>query len=275
MGSLCEVMLECSDQHEAEALVLLAQAEAMRIDNKFSRARDDNIVNRINNSHGDCEVDEETARLLDFANQCYYLSDGRFDITCGILRRVWNFDHDARVPQREEVEPLLANIGWHRLRWHRPLLGMPEGMEIDLDGIAKEHAVDTVLARLCEQTSAPVMVNFGGDCHASGPMLDGSSWMTGLEDPKRHGDATAVIQLKHGALATSGSIARYIEQDGIRYGPVLNPRTGWPAPDAPLSVTVASATCTEAGILSKLAILQGADAETFLDNQGVQYWCFR
>jgi thiamine biosynthesis lipoprotein len=55
----------------------------------------------------------------------------------------------------------------------------------------------------------------------------------------------------------------------------LNPRTGWPNTDSPLSVTVAAATCTEAGILSTLAMLQGKDAESFLDQQDARYWCYR
>ena len=99
--------------------------------------------------------------------------------------------------------------------------------------------------------------------------------MTGIEDPHRPGDASAVIQLKQGALATSGDVFKFIEQDGKRYGHILNPLSGWPDPDSPLSVTVAAPTCTEAGILSTLAMLQGKDAEVFLDSQGVNYWCYR
>ena len=36
---------------------------------------------------------------------------------------------------------------------------------------------------------------------------------------------------------------------------IENPRSGWPNPDSPLSVTVAAPTCTEAGILSTMARL--------------------
>ncbi len=275
MESPCEVSIECQGQAAAEALASLAQAEGMRIERKFSRHRDDNIVYRINHSRDGLEVDEETAHLIDFVNKSYYLSDGRFDVTSGILRRAWHFGKGARVPQQSELDPLLQHIGWHRVRWNRPQLGLPEGMEIDFDGIAREYAVDSALTRLVEQTDVPVMVKFGSACRASGPMENGSSWMTGIEDPHRKGDATAVIHLNQGALATSGDIHECLEQDGRRYSNILNPRTGWPNPDAPLSVTVASATCTEAVILSTLAMLQGADAENFLENQRVKHWCFR
>jgi thiamine biosynthesis lipoprotein len=40
-------------------------------------------------------------------------------------------------------------------------------------------------------------------------------------------------------------------------------------------VTVAAPTCTEAGLLSTLAMLQGAGAEAWLAAQGVPHWVMR
>jgi thiamine biosynthesis lipoprotein len=45
-------------------------------------------------------------------------------------------------------------------------------------------------------------------------------------------------------------------------------------PNAPRSVTVAASSCTEAGLLATLAMLQGAKARSFLEAQQVQYWIF-
>ena len=84
-----------------------------------------------------------------------------------------------------------------------------------------------------------------------------------------------LIDLRQGALATSGDARRFLLHDGVRYGHILNPWTGWPIPDAPHSVTVAADTCTQAGMLSTLAMLQGQGAEAFLKEQGVRNWCRR
>jgi thiamine biosynthesis lipoprotein len=275
MASPCEVLLETDDEAEARALGEMAQREALRIEHKFSRYRDDNIVHRINSGGETVEVDEETARLLDFANNCYDLSDGWFDITCGILRRAWSFADGAKIPTQRQIDLLLPHIGWQKVSWKNPLLTVPTGMEIDFGGIGKEYAVDACLQLLSRHGDCSLMVNYGGDCHASGPMADGSAWMTGIENPHRPGDASAVIQLKRGALATSGDVFKFIRQNGKRYGHILNPNSGWPDTNSPLSVTVAAPTCTEAGILSTLAMLQGEDAEAFLDRQAVKYWCYR
>lgn len=274
MASPCEVLIECDVEAEARELIEIASREAFRIEQKFSRYRDDNIVHRINGG-GRVEVDEETARLLDFAQQCYQLSDGWFDITSGILRRAWKFGAGARIPAQGDIDRLLPKVGWPKVAWENPWFTLPAGMEIDFGGIGKEYAVDSALGLIRKASERSAMVNFGGDCHASGPLAGGRAWMTGIENPNRPGDASAVIRLQRGALATSGDVFKFIEQDGLRYGHILNPKTGWPDTDSPRSVTVAAPTCTEAGILSTLAMLQGKEAEAFLDAQGVKYWCYR
>ncbi|UCH40889.1 MAG: FAD:protein FMN transferase [Gammaproteobacteria bacterium] len=275
MASPCEVLVECGKKADAGGLIELARAEALRIEHKFSRYRDDNIVFRINRGKEPVEVDDETARLLDFAQNCYDLSDGWFDITSGILRQAWKFGAGARVPSQPDIDRLLPLIGWDKVTWNRPYLTVPQGMEIDFGGIGKEYAVDSASRLLTGKTDHSFLVNLGGDCHASGPLSDGSAWMTGIEDPRRPGDAAAVIRLTRGALATSGDVFKFILHKGKRYGHILNPHTGWPNTDSPLSVTVAAATCTEAGILSTLAMLQGRNAETFLERQAVKFWCYR
>jgi len=66
-----------------------------------------------------------------------------------------------------------------------------------------------------------------------------------------------------------------IQEAGIRYGHILDPTTGWPVPDAPRSITIAADTCVEAGMISTLAMLKGAEAENFLAAQELVCWCRR
>ncbi|MCP4184447.1 MAG: FAD:protein FMN transferase, partial [Hyphomicrobiales bacterium] len=179
------------------------------------------------------------------------------------------------IPTQQQIDALLPHIGWNKINWDNPNLTVPHAMEIDFGGIGKEYAVDSVLNLLKSQSTNSILVNFGGDCHTNGPLADGSSWMTGIENPHHPGKASAVVQLKNGALATSGDVFRFIQHNGIRYGHILNPGTGWPNTRSPQSITVAAATCTEAGILSTLAMLQGENAEQFLDQQKIRYWCYR
>ncbi len=273
MGSPCEVRIDTTDRALAARLGGMAQAEALRIEYKYSRYRADSLLSRINASNGQpVTVDSETAELLDCAAQFHALSEGRFDITSGVLRRVWRFDQSDHVPAETEVAAVLPFVGWDRVTWHRPEITLPSGMEIDFGGLGKEYAVDTTVLKLQAASPAPFLVNFGGDLRVSGPRANGARWRVAIESVETANTAEAMLDLASGALTTSGDARRYLLRDGVRFGHILDPRTGWPVRDPPRSVTVAAPTCMEAGLISTLAMLHGADAEAFLEAEGVVAW---
>ena len=123
------------------------------------------------------------------------------------------------------------------------------------------------------ETGAACLINFGGDLVASKPPSDGAGWQVGIDalDPGE-GKAQKRLRLKNGGLATSGDARRFLMKDGVRYGHILDPTTGWPVSNSPRSITVAADTCTQAGMLSTLAMLRGAEARSFLEEQGAQHW---
>jgi thiamine biosynthesis lipoprotein len=276
MASPCEVLCETEDMDFALALAQYAAGEARRIDEKFSRYRPDSVVNAILESRGrSFAVDDETARLLDYGATLWRLSEGRFDLTSGILRHAWQFEEATHTPEPERIPELMRHVGWQRLQWSPPMLTLPAGMEIDFGGIGKEYAVDLVADFAARESGDPVLVNFGGDLRCAGRAPASGAWQVGIESLAAAGSAAKRVALGAGALATSGDARRYIEIDGKRYGHILDARTGWPAPGAPRSVTVAAPTCSQAGSYSTLAMLAGEGAEAFLDAEGVTYWCLR
>ena len=275
MGSPCEVLVDSSHEQPAQAVASAAAACAWRIEQKFSRYRDDSVVSRINRAAGKpVEVDEESAKLLDFAEHLWRISGGKFDITSGVLRRAWTFDGGTRAPTTEEIRALMPLVGWSRVTWHRPFLTLAPGMEIDFGGIGKEYAVDLALAAAAEITDEPVLVNFGGDLAATGPQRDGRAWRVGVEGISAS-SIPRTLELSGGALATSGDTYRFVSDGGQRRPHILDPRSGEPVRDAPRSVTVAAATCTQAGSWCTLAMLEGAGAEAFLEREGVRHWVQR
>jgi thiamine biosynthesis lipoprotein len=276
MASPCEIRVETDDADLADKLGRLGEAEARRIEEKYSRYRPESPLSKINAASGrPVEVDSETADLLDYAAQCHALSEGLFDVTSGVLRRVWKFDGSDRVPTQAEIDTVLPLVGWEKVVWRRPWLTLASQMEIDLGGLGKEYAVDSTLMRLIAVTDAPVLVNFGGDLRVSGPRLRGGRWPVVIESVDRAGVSEALLEITSGALTTSGDARRFLLKDGVRFSHILDPRSGRPVEDPPRSVTVAAATCMEAGLLSTLAMLQGRGAEAFLEGEGIQAWWIR
>lgn len=286
MASPCELLIDGGEEALARRCLEAAAAEVRRIERKFSRYRPDSELMRWHAVGGQpVQLDEESAGLIDLAELCHRLSEGRFDISSGVLRQVWRFDGSDRLPSAGQVADVAARVGWSRLRWQRPWLTLPEGMELDLGGLGKEYAADRVLALLRPLTDRPLLVNLGGDLVASGSRAEGQPWYVGVERPT--GDtqpdgvpapapaAAGLIALMAGGLATSGDSRRFLLRDGLRYSHILDARSGWPVTGAPRSVTVAAPTCTEAGLLATLAMLQGEGAEALLAAQGLPHWVLR
>ena len=276
MGGPCEVLVETDHEAEARDVAQAAMTCASRIESKFSRYLPHSVVARINSSAGaPTPVDDETANLLDFAARAHALSGGLFDITSGVLRRAWTFDGSANTPDPSAVRALLPLVGWSRVNWDRPVLTLREGMQIDFGGIAKEYAVDQAARAAAAASPVPSLVNFAGDLAVTRARAGNLPWRVGIERAESAAAVAGLVDIVAGALATSGDTHRFVTAGGQRLPHILDPRTGQPVRGAPHSVTVAAPTCTLAGMLTTLAMLQGTDAETFLEAEGVRFWIQR
>ena len=276
MASPCEVLIETQDKHLAKNIGKVVSEEVWRIQDKYSRYNSNSFCSQINNSNGQAvPLDHETFLLLTFAQQCFELSNGLFDITSGVLRKAWNFDGSDNVPTQTEVNKLLPQLGWHKVIFNESQITLPKGMEIDFGGIGKEYAVDKAIQIIANQTKVPALVNLGGDLCATGPRKNNQRWQVAIEHPGFSDKKSMVVSLLAGALATSGDANRYLLKEGRRYSHILNAKTGWPIENAPKSMTVVAPKCIQAGILATLALMQGIDAEKYLEQHAIKYWVIR
>jgi len=283
MACSCEVLIQTSDKNLAKQVGLCVSGEVWRIEDKYSRYDRQSICSQINTSEGrKISIDEETYLLLNFAEQCYQLSDGLFDISSGVLRKVWAFDglscECQHFPNQDDINNILSFVGWHKVIYDRHSITLPNKMQIDFGGIGKEYAVDRCILLAKQLTDKPLLVNLGGDLAVTGPREENQPWQVAIENPKSNKPEKKqdmIIAINQGALATSGDAKRFLIKDGIRYGHILNAKTGWPVAEAPRSITTVAPQCIQAGILATLALLQGKDAESFLTEQEITFWARR
>ena len=273
MGSPCELQLISDSRDQLEEVAERALTELARIEAKYSRYREDSVVSLINARAGTgvaTRVDEETARMLDYADTAYRESDGCFDITSGVLRKAWDFKN-PRVPESAELAPLLELVAWRKVSWRAPYFLLPAaGMQIDFGGFAKEYAADRV-ADLCRDRGiGSGLVDLGGDIAIVGPKPDGAPWRVGIRDPQNPSRAMASIALSRGGVASSGSYERFIEVAGKRYCHILDPRTGWPVRGL-AGVSVVSERCLLAGTAATVAMLKGQAGPRWLAELGLPH----
>jgi FAD:protein FMN transferase len=235
----------------------LAAQEAWRIEHKFSVYLADSVIGRIQLSRGtEFEVDTETAALIEYGQHCYEASDGLIDITFGARARGMHLlDCDADAYTLSAQRP--AVVGFDKLRWRRPYLLLPQGMELDFGWFLKFYAVDRIFEQLAIATSALFLIQVPGTLRA--PRRHATqAWDVALDRTGAH--APVKSDFVSGSLVTSRAVD------------VVSPRSASPVQGAPRSVTVASRTCMDAGVVARLALLQGADAADFLHLQGRRHW---
>jgi len=273
MGTDCELTLYADEEALADHAADLTMTEVWRIENKYSRYTNDSTLAEINCAalHGkQVEIDAETSKLFDFALEAYQISDGFFDITSGVLRRVWDFS-TATIPATTAIENILPLVGLQKIsrRQNQLHFSIP-GMELDFGGIGKEYAADRC-ADICHDTGiSSGLIDLGGDIRAIGIPPGSQSWQIGIRHPRDTEVSLGNIQLTSGAVATSGDYERYIEVGGKRYCHILNPHTGWPS-EGLACVSVIAEQCLLAGALSTIAMLKGEAGKEWLKKLGVKH----
>lgn len=274
MGGPGRLRLEVEDGFNAERAIDAAVGELNRLERKYSRYLDDSLTSQINRAAGSgtpVAIDEETAGLLGYAQTAWQISGGLFDLTSGVLRRAWDFK-SGRIPAQREIDALLPLVGWNQLQWNAAQAYLPlKGMELDFGGCVKEYAADSAARMLRQEGVTAALVDLAGDMVAIGAPPGTSGWTVGIRHPVEKQRAIAQVLLPAGGLASSGDYERCIEIDGIRYGHILHPLTGWPVSGL-VAVSVLASQCLVAGSSATIAMLKPADeALSWLDDLGLPW----
>lgn len=277
MGCPCELQLYAQTPELAQQIAQRVMSDVYRLEHKYSRYRADSFLTKINQIAalgGSISIDEETAGLLNYAQTCYELSDGLFDITSGLLRRAWRFDTN-RLPDDKTIQTLLQKIGWQHIHWENSTLTFSQAeMEMDFGGIVKEYAADRAATLCLDAGVLHGIVNLGGDIKIIGAHPNGSAWRVGIQHPRDKNNVWKTLKLKTGALASSGDYERCMVIDGVRYGHILNPKTGYPVRYL-AAVSVVADLCVVAGSAATIAMLKEKDGEKWLKSLGLQSYTFK
>jgi FAD:protein FMN transferase len=269
MGTDISVLLPSSHRREA----IRVQRLFVDWDRRLSRFRRDSELSCVNAAAGtDVEVSAVTFEVIDAALQAARATNGRFDPLLGARMRELGYDRTyATLPTNRPGTPLAA---WHpglwrqvRLDRERSLVRVPVGGALDLGGIAKGMAADAALAELVAAGVPYALVNAGGDLAAYGTPQLSPGWPVGIDNVDLAGGAAL---LAHGAMATSSTRGRRWRSGGIRRHHLLDPFTGLPTEGELEQVTVTAASCRQAEVAAKVAILGGvADATAFVLQHGL------
>ncbi|MGL6193562.1 MAG: FAD:protein FMN transferase, partial [Thermoguttaceae bacterium] len=209
------------------------------VDSAMSTYRADSEVSRFNASDSTdwFPVSEETASVIKLALEISEMTQGTFDITVAPLVNRWGFGPQKRTkpPTQEEIDELLKSVGYEHLqvRMNPPAIKKDSpGVQIDLSGIAKGYAVDAIAEALENHGFQDYLIEVGGETRCKGHKTPEKQWLIGIEIPLPNifgePQIDLLAHLGNNSMATSGDYHNFIEDKGIRYSHIIDPRTGWP-----------------------------------------------
>lgn len=239
-----------------------ALAECGRYERLLSRTVRGSDVWNLNHAGGQpVEVSEDTLAILRCAQEISRLSDGAFDVTIAPVSTLWDFTSgEAKLPDREKLERAAALVDYTKVRMDGNRAALPEGMMIDLGGIAKGYIADRVREYLEKRGVRHAILSFGGNIVAIGKKPDGGDWKVGIQDIDRPtGEIMLVSRNSGGSTVTSGIYERGFELDGVRYHHILSPEDGMPVQNGLASVTIFSEDSMEGDALATAAFVLGPE----------------
>ncbi len=237
MGSEFRIACYATSRKVAAGAVTAAFDEVRRIDAFLSNYKPASELSRINAEAAKrpVAISDEMAALLEQCQAYSAASKGGFDVTVGALVKAWGFyKGQGSRPMPWTLWLARRNSGYQYLELDavgRTVRFLRSGLTLDPGGIGKGYAVDRAVATLRDYGIERALVSSGTSSifAIGGPPEAGGGWSLDIRGPKAEGEAAITVTLKNEALSTSGSYEKFFEDDGTRYGHILDPRTGRPA----------------------------------------------
>lgn len=242
MACRFEITLPMSEE-SGVATATEALNEIDRLEAQLTVFRENSEVSFINRRAAAEPVRLEQS-LFDLLVLCQDLNratDGAFDITSGPLTRCWGFlRREGRFPRLTEIETARTIVGNDKIVLDpeaRTISFTKPGVEINLGSIGKGYALDRVTSLLASRLRMALLNAGASSFRAIGSGERGAGWTVGLRDPRSKHRRLGILRIRDCALSTSGSEEQSFDRAGVRYGHIIDPRSGWPA-NSVTSVTV-------------------------------------
>lgn len=274
MGTFVAMTAIHSSRDEAEQAIGLAFEEMDRLSDLLTHFNDRSAVGTFNRDGKLSEIPVELSELLGRSLYFNKLTGGAFDVTVKPLVDLYKNRFAAgQTPSDIEIDKTLALVGSNKLRFANNTLAFNQDhMGITLDGIAKGYIVDRISDVLRANGVTNHLINAGGDIRTSGSAERGKAWTVAVQDPKKTSHYPDVIQLRDGAIATSGDYEIYYDQEKL-FHHIVNSKTGH-SPHLLSSVTITAPTVMDADALATSLFVMSADEGLQLINRQTEYECF-
>ena len=228
------------------------------VDRSLSIYDPQSLISRFNRSARGMEMDTHLNHVVHKSLEVKEATGGIFDITVLPLMTAWGFGTGATpgagpaaalspIPETTDairIRTIMTYVGSAHLKVQNGFLAKDNAnVKIDVNGIAQGYSVDVVAAFLERHSIRNYLVEIGGELRVCGhKQPENTHFKIGIEAPAVHQNDDEVIkrivEIKHGAITTSGNYRNYHLNKGRKISHLLDARTGYPIDNELIAVTV-------------------------------------
>lgn len=233
--------------YAADSIVTQNQTDSLlaAFDQSVSLYKPTSLISQFNRSAKGIRIDKPFMVLIKKAQEINKATNGLVDITVKPLVEAWGFGQKkvTEFPDSAQIKEILKHVGPDKI-WLRGdfLYKKDPQVQIDLNGIAQGYSAD-LLAELLEKHSIRNYVTeIGGELRIKGRKPNGEPFKIGIEAIDDN-DINPSLLLKiiapgDRAVTTSGNYRKHLEANGKQISHIIDPKTGYPAQQDIISVTV-------------------------------------
>ena len=267
MGTFVSMTLLHSSKDQAEEAMALAFDEVQRLEKLLSRYDQTTPVYQLNREGVLRDVAPEVGDVMRQSLRFHEITHGYFDVT---VKPAVDFFKEMVFKQKSnptenQLKEVLSLINARNISYQDETIHFKkEGMGVTFDGIAKGYIVDRAAEVLSDRGIENYLINAGGDIRTKGSKQGKQPWLVAIEDPEKRQKYPDVIQMRDGAIATSGNYEVYFDKEKM-FHHIVNPMTGV-SPCSSVSVSISANTTMEADALATSVFVMNPREGTELIN---------
>jgi thiamine biosynthesis lipoprotein len=242
-----------------------------KIDSSLSTYLPASIISRINRNEKDVLLDDHFINVFNKSVEISKLSNGAFDITVAPVINAWGFGFSKKEKvDSTMIDSLLQLVGYEKVKLQSfSLIKEQPGVMLDFNAIAQGYTVDVITNYFESKGMKDFFIELGGEVRAKGVKINNEEWKVGIDKPVEDstGERTlqAIIKLQNRSLATSGNYRKFYVESGQKFSHIVDPKTGYPAKNNLLSVSVVAYDCMTADAFATAFMVMGLErAKEFL-----------
>ena len=207
-----------SDEERVKGLFESSQNIMEYFNNEMSPELENSTLSVLNKEAAEktVEIPKSLKKIIKISHNLYKYTDKSFNVTLSPVVKLWGFytRSEMKLPNPIKLIELMKISNFEAVLYRNDSIYFSDKRcGLDLGGIGKGYAVDSLASFLKENDVNDFIVEAGGDLIVNSE----TPRSIGIRHPRIQNSLIDTLYVKYGAIATSGDYEKFFIEDSTRY----------------------------------------------------------